>query len=222
MCGHNMKSALLEEILNQYRLKCEEINSVINSFRDKLQDETEYSIICELAYAILAAGSSAVSAQRGECAIAKIYEKLHNMDEQEISAVLKAAGCRFYNVRGRYIAEALHKLRTFSLREEIKRRLKNKEALRDFLVENFKGIGYKEASHFLRNIGVFGLAILDKHILNSMVELGVIDKVPERINKRSVYLELEKKFIMLAERLGLTVEQLDLLLWSRKNGRIMK
>ena len=39
-----------------------------------------------------------------------------------------------------------------------------------------KGLGYKEASHFLRNIGFPGYAILDKHILNSLREMGVIGK----------------------------------------------
>ena len=36
------------------------------------------------------------------------------------------------------------------------------------------------------------LAILDRHILKNMKLLGVIDKIPDSIN-RKVYLELEQK-----------------------------
>ena len=48
---------------------------------------------------------------------------------------------------------------------------------RDWLAQDprIKGLGYKEASHFLRNIGFKGYGILDKHIVRSLFELGVID-----------------------------------------------
>jgi thermostable 8-oxoguanine DNA glycosylase len=46
-------------------------------------------------------------------------------------------------------------------------------------VGNVKGIGYKEAGHFLGNIGFNqDLAILDRHILKNLKKLGVINAVP--------------------------------------------
>jgi N-glycosylase/DNA lyase len=50
-------------------------------------------------------------------------------------------------------------------------------ARRDWLAQEkqVKGLGYKEASHFLRNIGVKGHAILDKHVMRCLADVGVID-----------------------------------------------
>jgi N-glycosylase/DNA lyase len=89
-------------------------------------------------------------------------------------------------------------------------------------VRNVKGIGYKEASHFLRNIG-FGqhLAILDVHILRNMVRYGVIESVPKNIS-RSVYLELENKLKGFAKKIGIPMDELDLLFWSSETGEIFK
>src|SRR5881398_203700 len=65
--------------------------------------------------------------------------------------------------------------------------------LRQWLVENVMGLGYKEASHFLRNIGLGEeFAILDRHILRNLARLKVIPEVPASITKKR-YLEIEEK-----------------------------
>ena len=92
---------------------------------------------------------------------------------------------------------------------------------REFFVQNVKGIGYKEASHFLRNIGFKGYAILDKHIINSLHEFGVLS-TNEKPKNNKEYLEIEQKFIDFSKDAGIDMDELDLLLWSRKNGRILK
>jgi N-glycosylase/DNA lyase len=96
-------------------------------------------------------------------------------------------------------------------------------ARRDFLAKNkdIKGLGYKEASHFLRNIGFRGYAILDMHILNSLREMGIITG-RMRPNTRKGYLEIEKRLARFAEETGIDMDHLDLLLWSRKTGEILK
>ncbi|HEX8289922.1 MAG TPA: N-glycosylase/DNA lyase [Pyrinomonadaceae bacterium] len=94
---------------------------------------------------------------------------------------------------------------------------------RDWLVKEkrIKGLGYKEASHFLRNIGLKGYAILDKHILRSMTELGIIDD-PKPPNARAKYLTIEEKLKNLAEVTKIDFDELDLVLWSMKTGEILK
>ena len=94
---------------------------------------------------------------------------------------------------------------------------------RDFFARSkaIKGLGYKEASHFLRNIGFRGYAILDKHIINSLREMGVITK-KLRPTTRAGYLEIEQRLARFAEELGIDMDHLDLLLWSRKTGEILK
>lgn len=93
---------------------------------------------------------------------------------------------------------------------------------RDWLVENIKGIGYKEASHFLRNIGLGeNIAILDRHILKNLHLLGVIDEIPESLS-RAKYLQIEKKMSEFAEQIDIPLAHLDLLLWYKETGEIFK
>lgn len=94
---------------------------------------------------------------------------------------------------------------------------------RDWLVKEkrIKGLGYKEASHYLRNIGLKGYAILDKHILRSLAELKIISD-PKPPNTRLKYLTVEKELKKLAVRLKIDFDELDLVLWSLKTGEILK
>src|SRR5687767_3373289 len=94
---------------------------------------------------------------------------------------------------------------------------------RDWLVKEkrVKGLGYKEASHFLRNIGLKGYAILDKHVLRSLAELKIIDD-PKPPNTRLKYLTVEKRLKKLAELAEIDFDELDLVLWSLKTGEILK
>lgn len=94
---------------------------------------------------------------------------------------------------------------------------------RDWLVKEkrIKGLGYKEASHFLRNIGLKGYAILDKHILRSLAELKIISD-PKPPNTRLKYLTIEKEVKKLAVCLKIDFDELDLVLWSLKTGEILK
>jgi len=93
---------------------------------------------------------------------------------------------------------------------------------RDWLVENIKGLGYKEASHFLRNIG-FGeeIAILDRHILRNLEKIGVIDEIPQSLS-RSKYLQIEKAMAEFSKNIRIPLSHLDLLLWYKETGEIFK
>jgi N-glycosylase/DNA lyase len=95
--------------------------------------------------------------------------------------------------------------------------------LRDFFAANkgIKGIGYKEASHFLRNIGFKGYAILDKHVLRSLHEFKVIED-PKPPTSRRKYLEIEEKLKEFARTADIDFDDLDLVLWSNKTGEILK
>src|SRR3989344_8566604 len=63
---------------------------------------------------------------------------------------------------------------------------------REWLVQNVLGYGYKEAAHFLRNIGFYeNIAILDRHILKNLIKLNVIEEVPKTLTKKK-YMEIEE------------------------------
>ena len=138
------------------------------------------------------------------------------MSQDEISNCIKKNKHRFHNNKSRYIVEA----RKFF---NIKSILKNKSELeaREWLVQNVKGLGYKEASHFLRNTGSENLAILDRHILNLMHEHNLINEIPKPLNKTH-YLEIESKFNSLASQLNMTPARLDLAMWYLKTGKVLK
>ncbi|MGB9561515.1 MAG: hypothetical protein ACPL6C_01750 [bacterium] len=217
-----MDRRLVDELRLDFERRSEPIRTLIRSFERKYKKCGDCELFDELVYVILAAGSSAESALRGAQALKGIYRMRESIEQTDIQKRLKSASCRFWRIRGRYIFSAINRLKDFSLAGEINRRADNPYELREFIVSEFDGIGYKASSHFLRNIGIFGLAILDKHILNSMVEFGVMREIPAKMEKPEIYKEVEKKFQDFARVCGLTVEELDLLLWSRKAGMLIK
>lgn len=123
---------------------------------------------------------------------------------------------RFHNNKTKYIIEA----RKYIDIKNLLSGLSDKDA-REWLVKNVKGLGYKEASHFLRNVGYKSLAILDRHILNLMVDTGLLTEKPKSLNK-SNYLEIEYKLYKLCQKTGLNQAELDFYLWYMKTGKILK
>lgn len=94
-------------------------------------------------------------------------------------------------------------------------------AARDALVRDINGYGYKEASHFLRNIGFTSLSILDRHILRRLVEYGVLDDIPKSLTRKR-YLEIERKMMDFSKKIGIPVDHLDLLFWYMATGEVFK
>lgn len=135
----------------------------------------------------------------------------------ELRHRLKAAGHRFPNTRARFIVKA----RKFRDLKGITKKSKTPQQAREWLVRNIKGIGYKEASHFLRNLGFDGMAILDRHVLSVLRDHGLIGGKPRSLT-RGRYLEIEKKLEGLARKLRLTLGELDLYLWYLKTGEVLK
>jgi N-glycosylase/DNA lyase len=95
------------------------------------------------------------------------------------------------------------------------------EQKRDIVLDMVKGLGMKETAHFLRNIGVRDLAILDRHILKHLHRLHVIKKIPTSLTRKR-YLEIEKQWKRFAKRIDIPIEELDLLFWSMETGEIRK
>ena len=99
---------------------------------------------------------------------------------------------------------------------------KNIFEARLWLVKNIKGIGYKEAGHFLRNIGIGkNLAILDRHILKNLKIYGVINELPKTLTTKT-YLEIENQMQNFSTKIGIPMAHLDMLFWYKKTGGIFK
>jgi len=92
---------------------------------------------------------------------------------------------------------------------------------REWLVKNIKGLGYKEASHFLRNVGYHNVAILDRHILRVLNDHVLIDEIPKNLTAKK-YKEIEKIILDLAKEIKVLPSELDLYLWYSKTGEVLK
>jgi N-glycosylase/DNA lyase len=96
------------------------------------------------------------------------------------------------------------------------------QSKREAVLKQLKGLGMKESSHFLRNIGVRGLAILDRHIFKQLTRLGVIPEIPKNAPTPKRYLEIEQAWHAFANEVGISLDELDLLFWSMETGEIRK
>jgi len=172
----------------------------------------------ELVYCLLTAYSSALMGQR--CVDALLGGSLMEGSLEEVKGCLVEEGHRFANRRAEYIYD------TRELAPRIKGVIQGFDDPRDareWLVKNIRGLGWKEASHYLRNVGYFGLAIIDRHILSNMVEHGLITEEESRkgVTKRR-YHAYEGVLEKVASRLGMEPGELDLYLWYRKTGKVLK
>lgn len=183
-------------------------------FKPFLDVEYDSETFSELCFCILTANSTAklgIKIQREFGSEGFLY-----LPPEKLAGKLKILGHRFPNSRAGFIVEA----RMFEGVGEIVAKLSDADA-REWLVENVKGIGWKEASHFLRNIGRRDLAILDRHVLSVMCDHRIIPKAPQTLTK-SKYLEAEGKLRPLAAELELSLGELDLYLWYMKAGKVLK
>ena len=222
---YNNKKDKIRERLSQFEKFFNEpcswhyMNGELKLLPSEAKDD--HRLFEELAFCIFTANTSA---EMGARALDAIRNVLITGNADEMTRCLEGI-YRFNNVRPAHIVHTRDYLKN-TLNFQLKNKIlsfKDKNELRGFFALNkgIKGLAYKEASHFLRNIGFKGYAILDKHIINSLHEFGVLQTNDKPKNARE-YLEIEQKFIGFSKDVGIGVDELDLLLWSGKNGRILK
>ncbi|MEK7375568.1 MAG: N-glycosylase/DNA lyase [Candidatus Margulisiibacteriota bacterium] len=171
-------------------------------------------IFSELCFCLLTAN---FNAERGIKIQKEIGKGFHDLSERGLVKKLKALGHRFPNMRAKFIYEA-RKHKT-ALGKLIKNRAPDRE-LRQWLEKNVKGLGYKESSHFLRNIGRDNCAIIDFHIVDILRYHKLIE--PVKTMSKKIYLHIESVLSKLAKKLGITLAELDLYLWYLETGKILK
>lgn len=211
----------VERIKKAHRERRDEIQKRLEEFRAVWETGTNERLWEEMVFCFFTGGCSA---RMGLRSIEAVRPLLTSGTQTELAEALSGVH-RYPNARSKYIVHS----RDF-LNEHCKMRLREKlesfgDALerRDWLVKEkgIKGLGYKEASHFLRNVGLEGYAILDKHVLRSMSELGLLES-PKPPTTRTRYLAVEEKLKNLAKITNIDFDELDLVLWSMKTGEILK
>ncbi len=185
--------------------------SEFSAFKNKDADEW----FSELCFCILTANSKARTAMVIQNELG--YAGFSTYSREALSESIRKNKHRFHNNKAEFIVSARAHL---GINDKIRPFLTSADA-RKWLVENIRGLGYKEASHFLRNVGYFDLAVLDRHILNLMVENGVLDEKPKTLSPKK-YLEIEREFRAMAKMLSMSCAELDLYMWSMKGGDVLK
>ena len=190
-----LKVSEIKQVIDQ---RMREFSSIPRTFNDLFR---------ELSFCLLTAGASA---ELGIKTINHIGDVIFTGNEQDIQKKLKEV-YRFHTIRAGYI---------FNAREAFKNLDITHPNIRDHLVQNVKGIGLKEASHFLRNVGFKDYAIVDFHIVDILAEHGVIEK-PKTLTPNK-YTEIENVLRQLAEKTQTSLAELDLYLWYKETGKVLK
>jgi N-glycosylase/DNA lyase len=147
----------------------------------------------------------------------EIHTNILKISKEELIEILRRKEHRYPETRAIYIINAREKM---SYIYSLIRSQQKTHAIRDWLVNNVNGVGMKVASHFLRNTGMFDVAILDFHILNLLERNGVINR--PRTLTRKKYLEIENILFYISQKIGIPPGILDLYLWYLETGNIVK
>jgi N-glycosylase/DNA lyase len=211
----------LEKIRAAHSERRREIRARLAEFEEVRRTATDERLWEELVFCIFTAGASA---RMGLGSIEAVRHLLGRGTHEELASALQSKH-RYPNSRSGYIVVTRAYLET-DCQLRLRERLENFEdpiERRDWLARTreIKGLGYKESSHFLRNVGYRGYAILDKHILRCLAEVGVLD-TPRPPATRARYLSTEERLRRFADDLGVDFDELDLVLWSMKTGEILK
>ena len=214
-------TVIMETLMSDYGKMKTRIRKRLLEFKQVWQEPDE-KIFEEMAFCLCTPQSSATSCFSAVEALAK-SRVLFKGNETAIGRILRSK-VRFHNTKSRYILGARQTFSDRSGRLGIKDMLRRRSpfALREWLVKNINGLGYKEAGHFLRNIGMGDdIAILDRHILRKMVSYDIIKEVPKTLSKKK-YLDLEERLRGFSRQIGIPMAELDLLFWSQGTGEIFK
>jgi len=210
----------LEDLKTLYAEKKHDIQAQLNEFEEVHQNADDRRIFEELTFCIL---TSAVGPKVGAKSLEAIKDILFEASAEDLEERLK--GVHKYPEKAYYIIHTRDYLKSeydLNLKGLINS-FKDPLELREFFALNkdVKGLGLTQASHFLRNIGIKGYAILDSNVVRSLYDLGVLESAKPPTTKKK-YLESEEKMKQFANKLGIEVEKLDMLLWSTKTEHIPK
>jgi N-glycosylase/DNA lyase len=197
-----------------------EIENRLDEFRQVGKSAGPEELFAELAFCILTPQSKArlcweaILAMRKKGLLLNGTKKTINKELQKV---------RFKNKKTEYLLEARDKFfkGSNSIYSNIKKS-KSPVILREYLAGEVKGMGWKEASHFLRNIGLGSeIAILDRHIIRNLIELGILEEYPKNLSKKK-YIEIEEKMKKLSKDLNIPMDTLDHVFWARQTGEVFK
>lgn len=126
---------------------------------------------------------------------------------------------RFHNKKILYLQEMK---RTFPVVEEMLNSNNDIFLLREQLSNTVQGLSFKESSHFLRNIGKEGVAIIDRHTFRNLQQLGVVNSLTQYPTSKKAYLSIEQLWKDFAQFVNISVEEMDFLFFYNQTKTILK
>ena len=194
-----------------------EISGRLAEFRRLRREADPDALFAELAFCLFTPQSNACNCWKAVKCLSS-SGILHEGPAESVAAVLRGL-VRFHNTKARRLVHAR------SIWPQIMDNIRGSSdgmLLREFVVTLAPGIGWKEASHFIRNIG-FGekVAILDRHILRALCDYGVICGLPSGLSPAR-YLDIEQQMLGWSKRIGIPMDRLDFVLWYRVKREIFK
>jgi N-glycosylase/DNA lyase len=172
----------------------------------------------ELCFCLMTPQSSAVQCNAVAAELERRGFREQPFDPAPLLRSWKDGYVRFHNTKARRLLDARDGFD--GIARLLERDMTDVE-LRNALANHVRGLGMKEASHFLRNIGRTQLCIVDRHIIRNLLRLGILDEWPASISFRR-YLDIERRFADLSQRVDIPLDELDLLLWQRETGFVLK
>ncbi len=191
------------------------VDQRIHEFQQKNQENNKLWFD-ELCFCLLTANSSARKGIEIQNYLSRI-DGFRKLPQEKLTQILQRMGHRFFNKRAEFIVEA----RKHQNIRDIITGFGDESEAREWLIKNIKGLGYKEASHFLRNVGYHNVGILDRHILRVLNDHELIKEVSKSLTSKK-YKEIEKIVLDLANEIRIPPSELDLYLWYSKTGEVLK
>jgi N-glycosylase/DNA lyase len=207
----------VDDLVNDVmRLKGSRVREIIERrMREFERERSDEELFKELVFCLLTAN---FSAEGGLRILESLGDSIFTLSEEELAAKLAELGHRYPRKRAEFIVEAR---KLIPILRDIISSFRDERLLREWLVKNVKGLGYKEASHFLRNIGFKNVSIIDYHILDLLMKYGILEEKPKSLS-RARYLMIESILEEISRRTGINLGELDLYLWYIETGKVLK
>lgn len=212
----------MKELKESYKKYKGVIKERLSDFKANWLDEKK--VFSELIFCLLTPQSKAIACNA--CVKELFKLGIENWKKENVRSVLKGR-TRFYRCKTENVLEAKRmffkdgklRIKEVLISTGIE---KDRFKTREWLAKNVRGLGLKESSHFLRNIGFYeNIAIIDRHILKNMKRYGIIKEFPKSLTKKKYY-ELEQKLKEFSKRIGIPMHELDLLFWAKETGYVFK
>lgn len=146
----------------------------------------------------------------------QIKSTLQNPIEYKSNEKTYSRRLRFFVKKAQYIIGTIENiyLNDLTIREILRQEECIQETRKNIISYSY-GLGPKQASMFLRNIGYHSeFAVLDKHVIDYMKLMGLTSVSETSFSNISAYQKMEMKLKSYAESFNLNLLHLDLAIWT--------